>query len=543
MYRSIRYSESDYYLNYLNISAHHIHSGMCSGKFHNYIKKTFGINKLPYNIKLIDLIRANDKNYELFIDIPEEYFNEWESYPHLGGIESTEATKATGATYSDIHIISTEDEGLPDLLHPYDTILIDIFVNSLKSRPSNPLVTKSHRNGREYRPCEFYLSYWRAYILFETVNNCKFIERYLAQEKGKPYFEAEYQRVNDYWVLNYSSTFQRVATYRAFASRFALSRADIQCTYGEVSSFVLEHLQATRDDLESDMTILLTLYKHWEGLAKSSELNSYNFGLRELKKDIYFMFEWLCSAGLSEHDVFDKWSHGGRHSGYFSTLKDVLDFEEIKFRESFTRYVPIYVQPVKNKWLNEKIELDALYLKLEGLNSFDPWMRSFYDLHESINNRDSIHLVQPRIIDCLLIFTIRTEIIIRDLIYSNFSYEKNNLKDVLSELSNQVETESDKKVLCSVTNNDKWAMTKLNSKPNDIFENIDRCSVGKAWSPSMKYSFAQLLKFVTSRNYFAHHSYKDDELNLSVNTLPREVLTSCLYSVLYLASLSYAVEN
>lgn len=100
-----------------------------------------------------------------------------------------------------------------------------------------------------------------------------------------------------------------------------------------------------------------------------------------------------------------------------------------------------------------------------------------------------------------------------------------------------------KKVLCSVTNNDNWAMTKLNSKPNDIFENIDRCSVGKAWSPSMKYSFAQLLKFVTSRNYFAHHSYKDDELNLSVNTLPREVLTSCLYSVLYLASLSYAVEN
>lgn len=90
----------------------------------------------------------------------------------------------------------------------------------------------------------------------------------MAQEKGKPYFEAEYQRVNDYWVLNYSSTFQRVATYRAFASRFALSRADIQCTYGEVSSFVLEHLQATRDDLESDMTILLTLYKHWEGLAK-----------------------------------------------------------------------------------------------------------------------------------------------------------------------------------------------------------------------------------------------------------------------------------
>lgn len=76
------------------------------------------------------------------------------------------------------------------------------------------------------------------------------------------------------------------------------------------------------------------------------------------------MFEWLCSAGLSEHDVFDKWSHGGRHSGYFSTLKDVLDFEEIKFRESFTRYVPIYVQPVKNKWLNEKNRVRCFVFKV-----------------------------------------------------------------------------------------------------------------------------------------------------------------------------------
>ncbi|HCG7756426.1 hypothetical protein ACSTIV_20470 [Vibrio parahaemolyticus] len=543
MYRRIRYSESDYHLSYLNISAHYINNGICSGQFQNYLKKTFGINKLPYNIKIIDLIRDDSSKYELFVELPEEYFNEWESYPELGVIKSTEATKATGAIYSYIDIISTEDEGLPDLLHPYESIFLDEFVNKLKSRPSNPLVTKTHRNGREYRPCEFYLSYWRAYIIFETVNNCKFIENYLVEEKGKPFFEAEYQRVNDYWVSNYSSTFQRVATYRSFASRFALSKAGILCTYGEASSFVLEHLQATRDDLESDMTILLTLHRRWESLAKREELNSYNVGLRELKKDIYFMFEWLCSSGLSEHAVFDRWSYDGRQSRYYSALKDVLDFEEIKFKESFTRYVPLYVQPVIYKWFNKEINLDNLYLKLEGLNSFYPWMRSFHDLHESINNKSSIHLVQPRIIDYLLIFTIRTEIIIRDLVYSNFSYEEYNLKDVISELSSRVEKENDKKVLCCVVDKEKWDMTKLDGKPNDIFERIDSCSVGKCWSLSMKYFFAQILKFVTSRNYFAHHSYKDDELNLSINTLPREVLTSCLYSVLYLASLLDTVAS
>lgn len=62
MHRSIRHSDSDYYLNYLNISAHNTNDNrqLCSGsKFFSYINNNFGIKRLPYNLKLIDLI-SND---------------------------------------------------------------------------------------------------------------------------------------------------------------------------------------------------------------------------------------------------------------------------------------------------------------------------------------------------------------------------------------------------------------------------------------------------------------------------------------------------
>lgn len=511
---------------------------MCSGKFFKYIKSTFGINRLPYNIKLIDLINSDESKYDLYVELPEDYFNEWCNYPYSGVVNNTEAKKSTGAMYYDIEVVSTQHETLKDLLHPYETSLVEDFVNKFRSRPSKQLVIKTHNNGRDYRPCEFYLSYWRSYILLDTINNCKFIEKYLGEEQGKAYFESEFKRLNDYWVKKYSSTFARLATYRSFVSRLAFSESELQCTYKDISSFILRHVGSTVEDLESDMALLLELHSQWESRSKSSEITSYSAGLKELRKDIYFMFEWLCYSGLTEREVFEKWSSDSRQFKGGSDLAEVLDFEEFKLRDSFYRYVPIYIKSKNDSWNMEGVELKTLYYELEQLNSFYPWVRSFYDLHESINNKDSIHLVQPRVIDFLLTFTIRTEVLIRDLVHHKYSYEEYSFKDVLSYLSKEIESDVDRDILRLVTDKNNFNMTLLGDKPEDIFEKIDKCKVGKNWSKDKKDTFSQLLKFIASRNYFAHHSYKDEELNLHVNELPRLVLKSCLFSALYLTSLS-----
>ncbi|EOX1786402.1 hypothetical protein ACPD1L_001392 [Vibrio cholerae] len=537
MYRSITYSESDYYLNYLNISAHYVNNNrFCNGKFFSYMEKSFGIKKLPYDIKLLDLVKTNESMYELFVELPVEYFNEWERYPILGYANRHEDNKIRNASYYDILIHSVQDEQLSDLIHPYDTTLRDTFLKSYKVDKPKDIITYQHPNGRDYRPYEFYLSYWRSYIVFEVINNCKFIERYLNKEKGKKYIEEEYKRVNDFWVSKYGNTFNRLATYRTVKSRLVLSQADINCSYGEICTFLFNHLDISGEELESDMTLLLELYSDWENKLKYHGLTSYNMGLEQLKKDIYFLFEWLCISGVSERDLLEKWSYKNRQTRSWSQLQDVLDFEEIKFNKSFKQYIPSYSQSI-NKWL-EGVNLEQIYLELESLDSFYPWIRGFYDLHETLNNKKHIHLIQPRILDNLLVVTIRTEIIIKDLLLSKFYCQEDDLKKVFLRLSECIENNEAKAIFKSVSDKQNWKMTELRERPEDIFEKVDSCSVGKSWSSNQKYFFSQILKFVTSRNYFAHHSYKDDELNEQINELCRSVFISCLHTVLYLISLS-----
>lgn len=57
---------------------------LCGGRFASYLENKFGIKKLPYNIKLIDLILDTDNTDELFVELPKEYFLGWDSYPCLG---------------------------------------------------------------------------------------------------------------------------------------------------------------------------------------------------------------------------------------------------------------------------------------------------------------------------------------------------------------------------------------------------------------------------------------------------------------------------
>ncbi|MBZ6545623.1 hypothetical protein FMJ66_25930, partial [Klebsiella pneumoniae] len=84
-------------------------------------------------------------------------------------------------------------------------------------------------------------------------------------------------------------------------------------------------------------------------------------------------------------------------------------------------------------------------------------------------------------------------------------------------------------------------LTKLNERSEDIFSKLSSCNTGKNWSNEQKYFFEQIFKFITSRNYFAHHYYKDEELNDQVNSLARDVLVSCLNSLLYISALATQV--
>lgn len=533
MHRSIRHSDSDYYLNYLNISAHNTNDNrqLCSGsKFFSYINNNFGIKRLPYNLKLIDLISNDVSAYELCVNLPDKYFLDWENYPTIRGKQCVDP-QVKNAAYYDVLIRNFQDESLTDFIHPYDTSLKEIFVNVFKTDTTLKPDLKDHPNGRSYRSCEYYLAYWRSYIIFETITNCMFIEKYLDKRSGTEYFKKEYNKVNAHWVSKYAQTFKRIANYRTINTRFVFDDGKIGNTFSEMSLFVLDLTHSSKDQLISDMTLLLELFSLWEDKSKVQGINCYELALELLRKDIYFLFEWLTYLGENERELIEKWSYRSRMRERHSQLADVLDFEELKFKETFSRYTPVYLSSIDK--LLDKQDLGSWYNELELLPSFYPWIRSFHDLHYTLNSKSNVHLVQPRILDNLLVLTIRTEILIKSILLNKYAESEDDLKKAIKLLAAHVADTKSKVVYEAITGKDCWDLTSLRHTPEDIFHKIDSVSVGQRWSKEQRYFLTQTLKFIASRNYFAHHSYKDGDMNDQSSSQSRTVLISCLHTVLY----------
>lgn len=544
MYRSVKYSTEDYYLSYLDLSLHSEKPwALCGGRFYSYLKNNLGIVSLPYDLKLIDLILDGDNTDELFVELPSEYFISWVNYPFLGeGFNKGSNELINNSMYFNINIIDCELDDLSDFLHPYDLNLKELFHDAYKTAHPKNLIVCEHPNGRKFRPYESYVAYWRAYVVFEVIQGCKFVERYLNKADATEFVKKKFKDVNDVWVGKYRAGFNRLSLYRSFVTRARMSRFDCRFNYCDISDYVLRYTGSSVFDLKSDMTNLLIIYNEWEIKHNSTGLGSYSKAMKLLKRDIYFLFEWLCYSGMKEADVFELYSHENANHRLHLQLNDVLDFEEIKFADLFVKYTPHYSMDI-HSWLSD-FDLNEIYKHLESFGSFMPWMRGFYDIHLLINAKHDVELAQPRIIDNLLVMAVRTEITIREIFSAHSGCDEPDLlREIFLNLPKHIGNDKASAVFCAVADKTNWSLTMLRQRPDDIFSNVDSCFVGKAWSAEQRHFFKTILRFVTARNYFAHHSYKDEELNSNVSKLGADVLVSCLHSILYVAALSFKSSN
>lgn len=112
-----------------------------------------------------------------------------------------------------------------------------------------------------------------------------------------------------------------------------------------------------------------------------------------------------------------------------------------------------------------------------------------------------------------------------------------DLVDVFNHFANKcLEKSKDRSILGRVADEANWTLTKLSGKPHGIFSSIDSLPLKPGKSPLVHNIFTTILRFVTARNYFAHHSFEDETLNNQVSELAGKVLKSCVESVLYLDS-------
>ena len=66
----------------------------------------------------------------------------------------------------------------------------------------------------------------------------------------------------------------------------------------------------------------------------------------------------------------------------------------------------------------------------------------------------------------------------------------------------------------------------------DLFVEIDKLSP-KNWSKKDAFFLRALLTFITARNYFAHHAYKDDVINIQTSEIAKKILESLLATLLF----------
>ena len=546
MWMYCNYNGMDQHSRYLNVSLYmdtpcftRSSAEVCRGRFGRHLKERLKIQRIPYDLSVADMIVERMLVPDLFVRLPSEYFTSWNNFPSTGNCEIPESL--IPASYHGVTVINRGDWSLESLLHPYDKKdLKEGFVDRFSEEVPQILKEEEHPNGTSFKPYEAYFGYWKSYIFVEALDGYEDIEKFLSWEAGQSVLISRFIDVSQKWKENYKDTFTRLSFYRTAKTTLALwENLRPTKTYKEVSEFIQKVTKCSPELLEQDIEKLLILFRDWMKRLKEGK-RYYPQAIELLRQDIYFLLEWLCNlTGTSEEVYFEKWSYRVTWDMQsWVQLKEVISYEEFELKRRFIKYIPgSYAKTLEEAGYLTDIE--KVYARLSGYESFWPWIRAFSDLHDQLKHTSTTKPIvfrQPRVLDHLLVFAIRTEILIREFFRKATHYEKNDLRKVFSCFSEMLSENSEhRKILCEVYR--RWNKTKLIEKPDDIFEKINCISRPKKWSKFQHHILLSILRFVTARNYFAHHSFKDITLNSPIVELTEQIFESCLESVIYMDSI------
>ena len=546
MSKSVKWYQEDFYCRYLDGRAFLPTSTgePCNGRFGSFLKKRIGISRLPYGLSVSDLIVNQAVFPDLIVHLPREYFLNWENFPRLPAkFDPPLNDKLKPAQEYSIRVIPRGEFSKSELLHPYDqTELETEFVARFKINAPSSFKHEKHPNGRSFIPYEWYLSYWKVYLFVEALDGYEEIDRFLAIQPGQATLRARFTEVSEKWEERYKDTFTLLSFYRTAVTLFELWEGQLSITYGSLSDFLQEITGCTANQLEEGLEKLLILFKEWSRHSKEGR-RYYPAAIELLRRDIDFLIEWLCLlTEKPESFYFDKWSYNDQQPRRWADIREVITYEDFELQRAFTELTPHYAESLPQDYVDD---IQKVYDRLSCLESFWPWARAFSDLHQSLSHPDPLSFRQVRVLDYLLVITIRTEVLIRSILISEFSSEDDrDLRRVFNQFSQHCSEKSPtRRILGTISDTKTWKLTELSGKPNDIFGHVDSLPKKKGWAKSMHYMLISVLRFVTARNYFAHHSFKDESLNNQVSELASKVLAVCVETVLFIDSVVEGVPK
>lgn len=526
--RRIRYSTDEVYSRYLGISLPVANEKkFCEGRFGRFLANKLGITKLPYNITLVDLVSSGCIMPNLIVELPGSYFESWSNFPCCPRQDSGEEYEDIAGLYSYEAVLSSFND-IEDIIHPYDGSLKIEFVEKYRKEVPVNNITYQHPNGSRYKIEEIYFSYWQGLALASSISKINNINLHLPREEGVKKLKEIIEYTVEGFDERYGDSFERVSWYRVATAVEQL--ANINATHGEIFSELSKHRENGREVLIHDLKEFLCLYKEWANLLQKIGCPVIGKAIEVLRKDIYLVFEQLCVAGVDRDGLFEQFSYG-RHSCEWSQLHEVLYFEDYKFKFFFVNNLDLYCEKIRHWGYECNLVVFKSFSKIQG---FYPWVRSLCDLHERMKWDGEVDFSHSRIIDCLIVASVRTEIVIREMLKVSFKSliyfdADGDLLKILLIVGDCIGG-ADGQVLKQVKSES--SNTKLNSQPEGIFSKIESISYDK-WSKKDCNFLKSILKFICARNYFAHHAYKDEEFDSFVSELAAETLMSLVETLLF----------
>lgn len=522
--RKIQYNSSDLYCRYLNIDLPLLpRNSAYNGRFGAELKN-LGMDKFPYGIHPSEFVSRGILKPTLYCELPTEFFDNWINFPECPCSENEDI--ASDAGMYKLEMLPQTYKELHDFIHPYDGELQQTFVQKYQTEIPEYFLEHLHSNCSKYIAAEAYLPYWHTYALADSFYSYRHADILLSAQDGKERVLEIIGHRAKRFCDKYATTFDRISWYKTIVTGQQFSESIY--TRGEIFAHAQRYSKVTTDVLKQDLNLLLELDADWSNKIKQLGCLVLQNVRKSLSKDIYLIYEQLRLLDVTAKSIFEEFQPFDRNTG-MTPLHEVLNAEDCIFRQSFVTYGNFYCAEIK-KWDYECS--DSVFYMLIQISGFDAWMRSFHDLHHTLNDQNSqpATFKQYRIVDALIVMSVRTEVVLREMFRPIIQDQSDEpivdfLKKVVSQLP-----EKEKKVLETCCN--EIRKTKLNEKPQDIFVEIDGLNP-KNWSKEKIHFLHQILKFITARNYFAHHAYKDDELNYRTSMLASEVLQSLLATLLF----------
>ena len=531
------------------------------GDFGRYLEVQFDIEKLPYDITIVEMLERRMIKPDLLIEFPKNVNGKRFSDFYNKGI------------YFSSSFHNNKGWGHKSFLHPYD-----VLGSKAWRRKTAPSVFKPEKysNGVNRIPYEAYFRYWRIYIFAEALSDgYDQISRFLAPDEGIGRLEERFQKMNDHWEKTYKGAFDRLSYYQTAKAVLDIHKTPKRSAnqqeyarYLRALEFIQqEKLSYTPDMMKEDIETLLDLFRTWERRSKKAP-KYYMQGLVLLRRDIYDLTEWLSRATKTTlNECFER-RNGWRHYSGTNFLKHVVCFERFDLERVFADYTVDLCNKKAEKILKtDRDQAKVLFDRLSGLSnynsSFGSWVRILSDLQGQLggtSTKNPISFKEIRIVDYLRNFAITTEALIRQIIVDiepqiNSLFSLREVFERLQDKYGRSENPTYRDVLGTVINELKKKgkdnitnlrdIDDLPKKNEGIFSKVNRIPQIVPCSSDVQKQFAahSILSFVTARNYAAHHFCRDDELNNPIDDQPCQIFYSCIASIVFIDTIVQEIKK